>query len=255
VRLFNYDKVSAQGEANFRLVLQDLKNSLVAGPQILAVNPNLTVDLAPQFAGGPTWRDWLPKFDGNAIELGSLPDATFGGVIYGLSREQLESALSHRFVMLPVGAPPKPAAGHAVQLAFTTLQNHYYALEVSTNLMAWQVTTNLTATNSTTVLLDVSPAADHRFYRLRDDTGFLTFGGVVLDQNTGSPVAGAHVVSLWDGTSTLTDNNGQFYLGTTLPASIWYEDELEISAPGHLTVDHYYYGDGLVTGLQIYLSP
>src|SRR6202012_2672698 len=41
VRLFNYDKVSASGEANFRTTLQDLENSL-AGVQTVSIQTNLT---------------------------------------------------------------------------------------------------------------------------------------------------------------------------------------------------------------------
>jgi hypothetical protein len=68
------------------------------------------------------------------------------------------------------------------------------------------------------------------------------------------PIAGSQIYSIWDGTATFTDANGQFYLKTTLPGS-WYEDELEISATGYTTINRYYGGNGLVSGLQIYLSP
>ena len=44
VRLFNFYTHSAQSEGNFRLVLQDLKNSLLVGPQYFALNPELAVD-------------------------------------------------------------------------------------------------------------------------------------------------------------------------------------------------------------------
>src|ERR1019366_7187200 len=46
VRFVNYDPGSSLSEGNFRLVLQDLKNSLEIGPQIFALNPNLMVDLS-----------------------------------------------------------------------------------------------------------------------------------------------------------------------------------------------------------------
>jgi hypothetical protein len=252
VRLFNYDKTSVQTEADFRLTLQDLENSLVLGPQWLAVNPNLAVDLAPNFTSGTTWRSLLPKFDGMAIELGSFPDLTFGGVIYGLTEDQVEGSLSKRFIMLPVGSTPKLSASNTVNLAFTTLTGHYYALEASSNLVNWQVLVDFTATGDVSQWTD-SPATSKRFYRLRDDTGLLAFSGVVLDQNTSLPISGALVQSLYDGSTTYTGANGQFYLVTTLPAGE--VDELQISAASHTTVDNYYYGTGLVSGLQIYLSP
>jgi hypothetical protein len=170
VRLFNYDEVSAQSEANFRLTLQDLKNSLVAGPQTLALNPNLTVDMTTQFSGSTTWRSLLPKFDGNAIELGSLQDLTFGGVISGLTRDEVEGFLSERFVMLPVGSVPTLLSDDSLKIAFTTLSGHYYVLETSTNLVDWEWEQPiLWATNSTSVVTNTGlKTFPTHFYRLED---------------------------------------------------------------------------------------
>jgi tetratricopeptide (TPR) repeat protein len=253
VRLFNFEKQSAQSEGDFRLILQDLKNSLEDGPQFLALDPNLMVDMTTLFSSDTSWRSLLPKFDGNAIELGSLPDETFGGLIYGLTREDVESYLSDEFIMLPVGYAPLASSSGTV-LSFATLRSHYYALEASTNLVDWQVTTVFTASNAVSTLID-SQTASTRFYRLRDLTGFLAFAGVVSDQNTGLPIAGAQVLSVRDGTTTFTDANGQFLLNTTLSVSSWWTwDELKVSATGYTTTANYYYGNGLVSGLQIYLS-
>jgi hypothetical protein len=255
VRLFNYDRASARDEGDFRLTLQDLEDSLVLGPQWMSLNPNLAVDMGTQFSGMAPWRSLLPKFDGNAIELGSFPDLTFGGAIYGLTDNDAEGFLGKYLLMLPVGSAPSLLSGNAVAITFTTLKGHYYVLEASTNLLAWQIVTNLTATDSTTSLVDSQGVRlSKRFYRLRDDTGFLTFAGVVLNENTGIPIAGAEVQSLYDSSVAFTGANGQFYLKTSLPAS-YYEDELEISASGYSPVYNYYYGNGLVSGLQIYLSP
>lgn len=254
VRLFNFDQLSAKDEGYFRLTLQDLKDSLIAGPQMLFLDPDLVVDMSSQFDNPATWRSLLPKFDGNAIELGSFPDVTFGGVIFGLGTEDVEGYLSHYLKMLPVGSPPELLNANTVNLAFTTLRNHYYALEVSTNLLDWQEVADFTASNAISVCTD-SPRSSGGFYRLRDDTGFMAFSGVVLDQTTSLPIAGAQVQSLYDGITVFTDSKGQFYLHTTLPTS-WYSDELEINASGYVTVDQWYYGgSGLVSGLQIYLAP
>jgi hypothetical protein len=168
VRLFNYDEAMAKSEAGFRLTLQDLKNSLEFEPQFLALDPDLMVDMTAQFSGDTSWRNLLPKFDSNAIELGSLPDETFGGVIYGLTREDVESHLSERFVMLPVGYAPLLSTDGTV-LAFATLRGHYYALEASTNLVDWQVVTNFTAASAVTALTDSQANIFRtRFYRLRE---------------------------------------------------------------------------------------
>jgi hypothetical protein len=255
VRLVNYDPGSSLSEGNFRLVLQDLKNSLEIGPQIFALNPNLMVDLSPQFDGSLNLRSLLPRFDGNAIELGSLPDLTLDGLVYGLTQEDAESYLGNYVTMLPVGSAPQLLAGNKLNLAFTTLREHNYVLEASTNLVNWQIVTVFTAVGATSALVDSQPPQlKSRFYRLRDDTGFMAFSGVVLDYNTRQPIAGAQIYSVWDGTKTFTDANGQFYLKTSLSASM-YDDKLEISAPGYSKVDSFYYGNGLNSGLQIYLAP
>ena len=254
VRLFNYDEASAKEEGDFRLTLQDLENSLVLGPQILAVDYDLAVDMTPQFSGSTTWRSLLPKFDGNAVELGSLPDETFGGLVYGLSLGDVEGFLGNHLTMLPVGRAPSFLSGNTLGITFTTLSGHNYVLEASTNLLDWQMATNFTATDTDSTFVDMPNAGtSKRFYRLRDDTGFMAFSGAVLDQTTGLPIAGAQIYSDWDGTSTYADANGQFYLRTSLPSS-WGEDEITISATSYGTVNSYYGGIGLVSGLQIYLT-
>jgi hypothetical protein len=252
VRLFNYDNASAQEDGDFRLTLQDLENSLVLGPQILAVDYDLAVDLTPQFDGSTTWRSLLPKFDGNAVELGSLPDETFGRMVYGLSLGDVEGALGKHLTMLPVGRAPSFLSENALGITFTTLSGHYYVMEASTNLLDWQMTTNFTATDTDSTLVDMRNAGSSKcFYRLRDDSAFVTFSGIVLDQITGLPIVGAEVHSEWDGTSTNTAANGRFYLRTSIPSSSG-GDQLSISAAGYGTVINYYYGSGF--GLQIYMS-
>lgn len=169
VRLFNYDKVSASSETDFRSVLTDLENSL-AGARVLTLETNLTVNFGNQFNGNTTLRSLLPKFDGNAIELGSLTDLTFGGVIGGLTREQVESFLGEHFTMLPVGGAPSLSAT-STTLTFATLKGHHYTLEASTNLLNWQHVVRFTATNAVSTWID-SQVMSKRFYRLQDNTGF-----------------------------------------------------------------------------------
>ena len=255
-RLFNFDPGSDQKEADFRLVLQDLKNSLLVGPQLLSLDPNVSVDMSAQFEDPASWRSLLPKFEGNAIALGSLPDVTFGGMIDGLTEAGVEGYLAKHFTMLPVGRAPELLAGNFLNLVFTTLPGHYYVLEASTNLATWSMMTNFTAVDVTSTITSPQPAKlAKRFYRLRDDTGFLTFTGVVSDQNTGLPIAGAMIYSDWDGSSAVSGAGGGFYLATTL-SSDYGGDYLQISAPGYATVDNYYRnygGNGLVSGLNITL--
>jgi hypothetical protein len=105
VRLFNYDPGMAHAEGDFRTNLIDLAQSL-SGPVVLRLDTNLTVNFAKQFSGSTTLRSLLPMFDGNAIEAGSVinpmvvPDITFGGVIGGLTQEEVEMFLSGYFPIL-----------------------------------------------------------------------------------------------------------------------------------------------------------
>jgi hypothetical protein len=254
VRLFNYDEVTATEEADFRLTLQNLKDSLTLGPQILSLNANASVDLTPTFSGTTDLRSLLPKFDGNAIELGSLPDPTFGGTVDGLTRGDVESYLGSYLTMLPVGSAPAFLSADTVQIAFTTLNGHNYVLQTSTNLLDWELVTNFAADDAISALVyPENKSSPQNYYRLRDDTGLMAFSGVVLDQNTGLPIPGALISSEYDGASTYANANGQFYLLTTLPAD-YYGDDLIISANGYGTENEYFYGYGLVSGLQVYLS-
>ena len=160
--------------------------------------PDITVDLSPQFAGPIDLRDFLPTFQGNAIALGTLPDPTFGGMIGDLSPDNAESLLGKYFRMLPVGYPPELSITNTVNVTFKTLLGHYYVLETSTNLSRWDVAAQFTAAGSWSTLVDPQPPGmTKRFYRLRDDTGFMIFTGVVFDQATSLPITGAQVYCAW----------------------------------------------------------
>jgi hypothetical protein len=250
IRLFNYDKVTATNESNFRSVLTDLENSLTS-PQVLSINTNVTVNFAKSFNGTTTGRSLLPKFSGNAMELGSLPDLTFGGVIGGLTRGQVEGYLSTYLTMLPVFNTPSPSANGA-SLTFNTLRGHNYLVEASTNLVNWQLVTNFASTNSVSTWID-SQGLPKRFYRLQDDTKYIAFSGVVLNQSTGLPIAGAQVQSLYDGKQVLTDNNGKFILVTSLTSPGY--DYVQISAAGYYSIGSFGNFTGLLSGLQTYLTP
>ena len=253
VRLFNYDKVSTTNEANFRSVLQDLLGSLSA-MRVVTLDTNLTVNLGNHFNGVTPLRSLLPNFVGNGIVLGSFPDLTFGGIIGGLPQDKVESGLGTLVTMLPFGGTPS-LAGNNVQLPFNTLKKHLYVLESSTNLTDWTMVNYFTATSSISVLAD-SVAAQQHFYRLRDDSKYLAFSGVVKDSNTGLPIAGAQVQGVYSGTSTYTDSQGKYYLNTAILVSSWgASEELVVSAAGYAAVSNWYDGNGLVSGIEIDLNP
>jgi hypothetical protein len=258
VRLFNFDPQMSVSEGDFRLTLQDLNNSLELGPQIPWADPNLMVDMSPQFEGKTAWRSLLPEFSGDGILLGSFPDLTFGGLVYGLDQENFEDALARNFTdinLLPVGGGPIWQTD-GLKLPFNTLRNHRYVLQMSTDLINWSLLNYFTATSSITTLLDPQAGSSSKgFYRLRDDSGGLVFVGTVIDQSTGLPIAGAFIQSWFDFSTTTTDANGNFYLATTLPPGKTTGDSMTVSAPGYVTSSSGFSNYGIATGLVIYLAP
>ncbi len=54
-----------------------------------------SVFMPADFSGAHSIRSFLPRFNGEGFVVGSLPDPTFGGVIYGLADSKLESRLAN----------------------------------------------------------------------------------------------------------------------------------------------------------------
>jgi|GEM_PF-1321937 len=94
-RLFNFDPEDASSEQTFRHTLSDLAASL-SSPTILTENTNYTVSASKFFAANYSLRSFLPTFTNNAFIYGSLPDPTFGGIITGLSRSDIEGKLMEK---------------------------------------------------------------------------------------------------------------------------------------------------------------
>ena len=118
------DPKNQRKEADFRKSLADIRDSLAA-PKVLSTATNLTVNLANHFAGATTWRSLLPLFrtNDNAFWANTLPDPTFGGILLGANRAEIESgfgggvAPDTRYSLLAKGkcfvqtsdSPPVPA--------------------------------------------------------------------------------------------------------------------------------------------------
>ena len=140
MRLFNYDPDKATDEANFRQTLADLTNSLTHAVT-LAVDSNYTVFLGTQFSGTHPPRPFLPVIRGNGFGLGTLPDPTFGGLIYsaipGIVEDSVEEFLARGLFPIPTIAPGPTRAGLQFQFPINTLKNRGYTVEVSTNLHDW----------------------------------------------------------------------------------------------------------------------
>jgi len=78
-------------EADFRSIITDLQMSLTQGPVVLTFNNNHIVNAGKQFDGTHSPRGMFPRTYRNKLVLGTLPDASFGGTITGLTSEQIEN--------------------------------------------------------------------------------------------------------------------------------------------------------------------
>jgi hypothetical protein len=174
VRLFNYDPSSETEEADFRSRLVEMTNSLAR-----AVSPrdatNCTVYLGAAFAGKVSPRSLLPIIQENCFELGTLPDPTFGGLIQGLSADEVEAGMSR--VLIPHLLPlPRitlmPAAnGSGARFLLNVAEGRGYVLEASTNLVDWQDYLGFVATdNHMEYEVPLAAKAKLQFYRLADRT-------------------------------------------------------------------------------------
>jgi hypothetical protein len=174
VRLFNYDPDKAADEANFRQTLTDLTNSL-AHAVTLTVYSNYTVFLGSQFTGTHPPRPFLPVIRDNGFGLGTLPDPTFGGLIYSTIPEIVEDSVEEFFAKglspIPTIAPSPTRAGLQFQFPINTLKNRGYTVEVSTNLHDWTTSYAFFSFADSYAFADTNAyASPRRFYRVADRT-------------------------------------------------------------------------------------
>lgn len=104
VRLFNFRAEDAPDEADFRLTLADLRYSLEQ-PVVRRSRPSLMLHLGALLENTDSWRTWLPAFHSNSVVAGTLPDATFGGMFPGTSRQDFENWLLGRGGFISVAGP------------------------------------------------------------------------------------------------------------------------------------------------------
>jgi hypothetical protein len=174
VRLFNYDPSQTNQEANFRQTLADLTNSL-AHAVTLAVYSNYTVFLGTQFAGSYAPRPFLPVFRGAGFGLGTLPDPTFGGLVYdrvpGVVEDAVEAWMSRFLFPIPtIGPRPSRAAGQ-FQFPINTLNRRGYAVEVSSDLKSWSNSSAFFSSADSYSFTDPNAHSFSRhFYRVTDRT-------------------------------------------------------------------------------------
>jgi len=133
-------------EAKFRQGLVDVRSSL-AGAKAISTSTNVTVNLTRHFDGSTPLRSLLPVFRTNDHKFwaNTLPDATFGGLIQGVNRAQVEKGFKHArftpdtrysltakgkwFVQTNSGSPlPTPYAGlsSAPYVAYVAVESGNY---------------------------------------------------------------------------------------------------------------------------------
>lgn len=283
-RLFNYDEVEADAEADFRVALAQVNESL-KGPVVLIDSPNATVNFGNHFSNPRSPRALLPEFSGNALIAGTLPDETFGGVLRGAARFEVERFLAsdHYEELRPFPASAVRIRGLAFASAFivpqripdgslritlNALEGSLFVIQVSTNLQTWTdvasvVTHEGTVTFSEPVPLPSSP----RYYRALDgvlDT--VSVIGNVRSALTEQSIPGARVELRF------AENQPPVATATADPAgnySVWALAPsgsggyfLDVSAGGHTPFQHrgsYYRGNfgkpRLHFSLPVYLAP
>lgn len=169
-RLFNYDAAMAEDEQAFRVTLRDVKNSLT-GAVALTVATNVTLFAGAPFDGAHSIRSFLPDFQDNGFVLGTLPDPTFGGAVYGLVPEELESSLGSRLASVPSIAPTFDLAGEALEFSVHVTEGRDYLVEVSTDLLTWEEHSAFSGAGSLYVFRDPGiGGVPRRFYRIVDRT-------------------------------------------------------------------------------------
>lgn len=199
MRLFNYDAGQAATEEKFRLTLTDLVNSLSTAvtlavetnytvfmgahfsgthplrsflPSFLAVDKNLAVGLTDWFTTSRTMRTIQSKLRGTGFELGTLPDPTFGGLIYGLTGQQVDENLAKYLFPIPTLPPNCGMLGGQFQFPINVAKGRGYVIQASTNLLDWDDCSSFFAVDGSYNFTDQNSLAfPGRFYRVVDRTG------------------------------------------------------------------------------------
>lgn len=169
-RLFNYDAGKADDEEKFRLTLIDLTNSLVSAVT-LNIDTNYTVFLGSHFNGKHSPRSLIPTFRGNGYVLGTIPDVTFGGLIYGLTNDMVEMFITRYLSPVPSIYPFLGTFGEQFQFNFNVAKGRGYVIQVSTNLLNWSDYSAFVALEGRHQFTDNAAGFARRFYRLVDRTG------------------------------------------------------------------------------------
>ncbi len=164
-RLFNYDPDSADNEARFRSVIEDLRTSL-NGPVILRSDSKKIVHAAKFFELGQAPRRYFPAASGDYVVAGTMPDTTFGGIIGGVSLAKVEEALTKYFSLISMVRSVSILSDGKVRVTVNVPPGERIAVDVSSDLESWrEVYVGLTHGLSSLVFEDPEVGLRQRFYR------------------------------------------------------------------------------------------
>ncbi len=172
VRLFNYDPDTRDRELFFRTTLNELKESL-NGPVVLTVDPHYPAYFGQHFSGTSAPRDFLPEVKSNAFVAGTLPDPTFGGLVQGVSRPQLEKLLgAKKHLGLPYVlrfTAPTHLPDGSILFNFPAINDSLVVIQASVDLQNWYSLETFCISNGTFSFLDNSvSASQQRYFRTVD---------------------------------------------------------------------------------------
>jgi hypothetical protein len=185
-RLFMYDDEDdgmVDMEFNFRRVIDDLNTSLASGATVLQTDDSLAVNAQRHFDGSRSIRSLLPQFSRDRFVIGTLPDATFGGLITGLDVNDVEEGMLE-FVdgalrILPVGAP----INNEVTISFTAIAGLNYEVLGTEDFVNWQMLTSFEA-ETRNVAFNLPISGQRGFLRIVSqdmDSGGGTYYSVLFD--------------------------------------------------------------------------
>ncbi|MBI5772482.1 MAG: hypothetical protein HZA89_01920 [Verrucomicrobia bacterium] len=143
-RLFNFVDNNSTGEPRFRQTVVDLKASLNSAI-VLTDFTNFTFFAGSQFSGQHSFRSFLPRFAGPNMALGTLPDPTFGGVLVGRSRDEVEGFIleetdfgKHIPTVAAMDDLQRPVGAQPFRFTIRAKPGKGYVVQSSTNLTQWQ---------------------------------------------------------------------------------------------------------------------
>ncbi|HRY48738.1 MAG TPA: hypothetical protein P5186_11875 [Candidatus Paceibacterota bacterium] len=214
-------------------IASDLEKSL-SGPTPISLFPDYAIHLGKLFDGSLVFRRMMPRFHGNSMVLGTLPDPTLGNLITGIKVSDWETLMAAIFDGIPrfmeIG---RPAAGR-ISMSLSALNSHTYAIEASSDLRAWTRLGVYCASNGMAVVPPDILTSSTRFYRAQDVSNDLfadravlpPLPTTVLGQNTnatqevGEPLLTSSNSVWWTFTPASAGRYGVSLAGTDFDASL-----------------------------------